>query len=626
MAALGFTLAGLLALGWLLITARALFGDRSRGQRRCPRCFYEMDPAIGLSCSECGHTARSAADLGRTRRHWRTALLASLLLLAPALAVGALGRWHQQGGWPAVPAPILTRLLWTGSEEAHTDAIRRIRRGEVQHADARRIVAHAAGQFGRPWGDREGAMALLDALARNSYVLTADRPGTPRPMLEELHPERLVPFLLEMAEGNDLVQATEALDLLSHLRDAYERANFGILRGLASSDPAIAAAAQQAFSRGWRESETVRRLPPPPSNNTPHQGPITNAARVQAAFGSRVHAFGDDRAGLLAWLSDLSRDGFAAGRPEGTEGLESLWRSLGLWLYCRLSGFSADAWSAVKTALHDGDPLTRQTAVQQIAGFAWSGDVEETLRSLIREDSEVMTHHVISVGSRFGPAARSLIPDVLSHLQQSRPSGGSSSLVRDFRAMGGEDAEFLEAMLVILQRLVDASVAEAAQPWGGEIARRRIVNMPMDLWLESTWLADLKLRDERGADLVKQLMEQRPHASLATAYAVLSGDRTGATRFLLELKPDLTQPLIVGTPQQTVHTLIRGGHADLDLIREYFVDTDDPSRRLGFANLVNTFIPGHQLGPFEPMLRRLASDEDSVVATAAENALKKMSR
>lgn len=46
----GWTLtgAGLLMLLW------ALFRDRSRGRRRCPRCWYDMAGVPGLQCPECG--------------------------------------------------------------------------------------------------------------------------------------------------------------------------------------------------------------------------------------------------------------------------------------------------------------------------------------------------------------------------------------------------------------------------------------------------------------------------------------------------------------------------------------------------------------------------------------------
>jgi hypothetical protein len=49
----GWTLAaaGMVLLAW------ALFWDRSRGRRRCPKCWYNMEGVPGLRCPECGREA-----------------------------------------------------------------------------------------------------------------------------------------------------------------------------------------------------------------------------------------------------------------------------------------------------------------------------------------------------------------------------------------------------------------------------------------------------------------------------------------------------------------------------------------------------------------------------------------
>jgi hypothetical protein len=89
--------AAVLALAGAGVALRALFFDRSRGRVRCPRCWYDMAGAPGLTCPECGGTARSERDLHRTRRRWgQTA--AGIVLLLPVLGVagGRYGRtvWY----------------------------------------------------------------------------------------------------------------------------------------------------------------------------------------------------------------------------------------------------------------------------------------------------------------------------------------------------------------------------------------------------------------------------------------------------------------------------------------------------------------------------------------------------
>jgi hypothetical protein len=59
--------AGMVLLLW------ALFWDRSRGRRRCPKCWYDMAGVPGLRCPECGKEAKSERQLSATRRRWRWA-------------------------------------------------------------------------------------------------------------------------------------------------------------------------------------------------------------------------------------------------------------------------------------------------------------------------------------------------------------------------------------------------------------------------------------------------------------------------------------------------------------------------------------------------------------------------
>lgn len=86
----------------------AIFGDKARGRRRCPRCWHDLSRTPGLTCSECGHAARGEADLGRARRRWGVAV-------GTLVAVAVAAVWTQSillnQGWPAyVPDMILVRL------------------------------------------------------------------------------------------------------------------------------------------------------------------------------------------------------------------------------------------------------------------------------------------------------------------------------------------------------------------------------------------------------------------------------------------------------------------------------------------------------------------------------------
>lgn len=91
----------------LLLIAWALFSDRSRGRKRCPKCWY--DAASGsMVCPECGRTARSEAALLRTRRRWGW-VAAGLVLLVAAQSVRMTPRAIARGARGLIPTFVLAR-------------------------------------------------------------------------------------------------------------------------------------------------------------------------------------------------------------------------------------------------------------------------------------------------------------------------------------------------------------------------------------------------------------------------------------------------------------------------------------------------------------------------------------
>lgn len=136
-------------LGWgillasigLFVTAWwALFGDRARGRRRCPRCWFDLSHTEGLTCGECGYTGRSERDLQRKRPRPKLAVLA--ILGCAMVSTYGIERVMTRGWASYVPTPIATRLLPViGSNRSVVDElIRRIGLGQLSEDTCRALL------------------------------------------------------------------------------------------------------------------------------------------------------------------------------------------------------------------------------------------------------------------------------------------------------------------------------------------------------------------------------------------------------------------------------------------------------------------------------------------------------
>ena len=85
------TLIGLLLVCW------GLWGDRSMGRARCPKCWYDMRGTLPkLECPECGHDAKQERGLYRNRRGWRRIVVGVLLVLLFSYPLRIVGGWYRE--------------------------------------------------------------------------------------------------------------------------------------------------------------------------------------------------------------------------------------------------------------------------------------------------------------------------------------------------------------------------------------------------------------------------------------------------------------------------------------------------------------------------------------------------
>ena len=132
-----FALLMLWAMWW------ALFADRSRGERRCPRCWHLMDAAVGLRCGECGLQVAHERALFATRRKWRLAALALAALLAGTLYLRFT--IANAGWWTLLPnRALLAALPWLPADgdagDVRSELRSRLAAGLVTEQDCLRML------------------------------------------------------------------------------------------------------------------------------------------------------------------------------------------------------------------------------------------------------------------------------------------------------------------------------------------------------------------------------------------------------------------------------------------------------------------------------------------------------
>ena len=159
----------------------AIFADKARGRRRCPRCWHDLSRTPGLTCSECGHAADGEGDLARTRRRWGVAVAATAAAVAASVGTQLS---ILNATWPSyLPDLVLVRVpalapLGELPVPIRRELGRRVASGQLGAESllrlARTLSAHG------PLGAAEDPGAeLLGAVATSIPPELASEPGLP---------------------------------------------------------------------------------------------------------------------------------------------------------------------------------------------------------------------------------------------------------------------------------------------------------------------------------------------------------------------------------------------------------------------------------------------------------------
>ncbi len=148
----------------------ALFSDRHKGRRRCPKCWYDMCATPSMTCNECGHTVHFEKQLTKRRRRPLFALLSFVSCVAIA---GYISESLVDQGWLnlAPTKALILSLPFTMDINGPTyeELVRRMQADELSQREWRMLMKRCAA------GDWERRPLSDDWLQSYAQVIAAWR-------------------------------------------------------------------------------------------------------------------------------------------------------------------------------------------------------------------------------------------------------------------------------------------------------------------------------------------------------------------------------------------------------------------------------------------------------------------
>ena len=229
----------LVGLGGLGLGLWAMFGDRSRGRRRCPRCWYDMSATSHRRCSECGHEVRKESAFFRTRRRWRRIALGLVLILA-GLATFFGREVHDKGWVRATPTVVYIAFLpHLDSQTTFKELLDRVTEGRLDQWEYRLLVHRCIDLLGRiddPQRLSELAtmLAHIESGGRGQY-----RPWASWALVSEIDGEGAINALVQLFDHENLNVRLSAIRSLVQFRGPAKIALPAVFGQLTSDDAQI---------------------------------------------------------------------------------------------------------------------------------------------------------------------------------------------------------------------------------------------------------------------------------------------------------------------------------------------------------------------------------------------------
>lgn len=591
---LGF--AACLALGGIAVIALALFRDRARGKRRCPRCWYDMSAARDLRCTECGREARSGRALLKTRRHWKRAMVGVVMVLAAGVA-GAGQQVIEHGWMRATPGwGYIAAMPWLEPQsKGMKELAARVQDGELREWEYRYLVQQCVDEL-RTAQDSARKQELLELLAnvQNGQSSAAmNMPYASWARAEDIDNEVVVNAMVSLIDDAD---ESVRLTVIRNLKYYTMHARMAIpaLLGHLDDDPTTPISERicmTAMSFG-RSSSTVYF----PLFATPiGQGTtlLSHKPWPSPELVRDLKACGTDVPGAVTILTSA------------LESTNSADRAIAIWALSFLAPDDPEIAARILACRPGADLMVRQAIMDAIARMPPSEGAIAAIRDELR-GSDPASVYALNAARVFGPAGHDLTDAIRPHMDT---FWSQRLAVEAWIAVGGEQRVVLDVMVSQLRDSRNSSRPQALQT-----------------------LATLRIRSTDSLVHIEPLLTATtsdPDIKLfaALAYARLGGSSELATQAMLDVVPKYENTTSTVFPSRRtvaysrLFTVAQEGYLHAPTIAPW-LSADDSERRLTAVRCLSE--SGSEGVPYLRKLRDLRKDADPETAEAADHAVRRI--
>ena len=583
----------LVGLGGLTWGLWAMFGDRSRGRRRCPRCWYDMSATSHRRCSECGHEVRRESAFFRTRRRWRRIAL-GLVLILTGLATFFGREVHDKGWVRATPTVVYIAFLpHLDSQTTFKELSDRVTEGRLYQWEYRLLVHRCIGALGRiddpqRLSELSWMLALIEMGDRSQ-----NRPWASWMLVSEKDREGAINALVQLFDHEDINVRLTAIRSLVQFRGTAKIALPAVFGQLTSDDARVRSEAGRMLMFVGPSGKRVLFFP---MHLGFLPGKVISPSPSEVSFYGEVGACGTDvRCALPLFL-----EGLRSSNPNI--------RALSVWALALLGESNDDICARIVDLRDDNEESVRRTVVSATSLFPLDEKVRVTLDQAMKDSSvNVRSSALRAIGLR-GITCHDYLDRVHAMLDDSERHTLNVA-AETFVLIGGDSETAAAALLDLLRN-------PRSRPYG-----IRFTNFYRSHTLDT--LGQLGVESPTACQVIEPMLESPdPDLQSAAAYAfvMLGGDSVAGTRTMIDaIRAE--QKSGRNSAFSRMFRLARSGRMSTDVLLEMLRAEVAANRAFAARFLAEA---GKHAASALPALRDRLTDSDPNVVRWAEEAVQRI--